>query len=554
MLLCTLALALPMPLQDNDEPQTPEVGTQEIRAAGAVIGLELSEEELELMVGEVLQNMQSYAAMQTWSLDNAVVPAVAFHALMPGVSAHPWSPPEAELELPAASRPDDLEELAFASIPTLAALVRSREVSCVELAELFLDRLERMDAELHCVVELCRERALEQARALDAELERGEWRGPLHGIPWGAKDLLAVRGTRTTWGAKPFEEQVIDVDATVVERLDAAGAVLVAKLSLGALAMGDVWFGGRTRNPWDTRQGSSGSSAGSASATAAGCVPFAIGSETLGSIVSPSDRCGTTGLRPTYGRVSRRGAMALSWSMDKLGPLCRSAEDAALVYAAIAGVDARDAHTVDLPVRIPHRAEVAGWRVGILAEAFEESERTAHVLGELEALGVELVPIELPDYPVWPMMIILQAEAAAAFDELTRSGDDDLLTRQDRSAWPNSFRASRLIPAVEYIRANRLRSLLCADVHAALEDVDVLVHPSFGGSALGITNLTGHPSIAMPCGFRGEEERGAGTPYSVTFTGKLYDEARLLALAQAWQASTDYHLRHPAQGEEADER
>ena len=354
-------------------------------------------------------------------------------------------------------------------------------------------------------------------------------------------------GRRTTWGAKPYEEQVIDLDATVVERLDAAGAVLVAKLSLGALAMGDVWFGGRTRNPWNTEQGSSGSSAGSASATAAGCVAFAIGSETLGSIVSPSDRCGVSGLRPSYGRVSRRGAMALSWSMDKLGPLCRSAQDAALVYAAIAGRDERDGHSVRLPAPIAHGADVSGWRIGYLAQEFEDDERVGHVLDELSALGVELVPVELPDYPIWPMMVILQAEAAAAFDELTRSGRDDLLTRQDAGAWPTSFRASRLIPAVEYIRANRLRTLLSQDVQRALEEVDALVHPSFGGPALGITNLTGHPSIAMPCGFRAEDaRRNPGTPYSITFTGQLYDEARLLALAQAWQATTDYHERHPA--------
>ena len=505
-------------------------------------GVELTDAELELMLPEAIQNLRAYARLQELPLANGVAPAVGFTPLLSGIGAEPWLPPDAELRLPEARRPDDLEELAFADIPTLAALIRSRQVSCVELTRTYLERLRRLDESLLCVVTYTEERALAQAARLDEELSQGHWRGPLHGIPWGAKDLLAVRGYRTTWGARPYEEQVLDLDAAVVRRLDEAGAVLIAKLTLGALAMGDVWFGGKTRSPWNPEQGSSGSSAGSAAAVAGGGVAFAIGSETLGSIVSPSDRCGASSLRPTFGRVSRHGAMALSWSMDKLGPICRSVGDAALVFDAIAGPGEAGEldEVVDLPFAVPGEVDVRGWRVGYLAGAFERSERLQHVLDELRALEVELVPVELPDYPVWEMMIILQAEAATAFDELTRSGRDDLLVRQDAGAWPNSFRASRLIPAVEYIRANRLRTLLCREMHATMQEVDALVHPSFGSAALGIANLTGHPAVVAPAGFR-----EAGTPFSVTFTGRLYDEARLLALAGAWQRGTAYHRRHP---------
>ncbi len=513
-----------------------------VRAAAALIGLPLTDGEIEMMLDDVASNLRGYERLRARELDNAVFPALVFTPLVPPLAASPWTPPPFDRTWPAARRPDDLEELAFADLRTLAALVRTRQVTCAELVELSLARLERYDPTLHCVITLTAERAREQARALDAELDAGRWRGPLHGIPWGAKDLLAVRGHPTTWGAKPFADQTIDVDATVVERLDAAGAILVAKLSLGALAMGDVWFGERTRNPWDPERGSSGSSAGSASAVAAGCVPFAIGSETLGSIVSPSNECGTSALRPTFGRVSRHGAMALSWSMDKLGPICRSVDDAALVFDAIHGPDGRDPSVADVPFRVPGPCDVSGWRVGIPAGAFEgRGELWAHVTGELRALGVELVPVELPDYPVDAMRIILDAEAAAAFDELTRSGRDDELVRQDRRAWPNAFRVARLIPAVEYVRANRLRTLLCRDWAAALEGVDALVHPSFAGSILTATNLTGHPTVVAPCGF-GER---SGRPFSISFTGKLYDEARLLALAGAWQRATAYHLEHP---------
>ena len=375
----------------------------------------------------------------------------------------------------------------------------------------------------------------------------GRYRGPLHGIPWGAKDLLAEDAYRTTWGAKPFEEQTIPYDATVVRRLEDAGAVLVAKLTLGALAMGDVWYGGRTRNPWNPAEGSSGSSAGPASATVAGLVGFSIGSETLGSIVSPSTRCGASGLRPTFGRVSRWGAMALSWSMDKLGPICRTVEDCALVLDVIRGPDGADPTVHDLPFDWDPRLPLSQLRIGYYRSAFDATDRHPtkpfddRALDALRSLGVDTVPIELPEaYPVDALHVILDAEAAAAFDDLTRSNRDDLLVRQTKGSWPNEFRESRFIPAVEYLQANRVRSMLMGAVEAVMDGVDVFITPTYGGSVLRTTNLTGHPAVTVPSGF--EED---GTPVSISFIGRLYGEAELLAVAKAFQDATGYHLQHP---------
>lgn len=531
-----LLLALfPLFMQDPDD-------NADLQTAARVIGLEFTAEEAELMANGVAENRAAYEKLRALDLPNSAVPALYFSPLLPGREATPASfsvEPFALPETNAFKRPANLEDLAFAPIAQLAALIRDRKVTCVELSEMYLARLKRLDEKLRCVITLTEDRALEQAHELDAELERGEWRGPLHGIPWGAKDLLATRGVRTTWGAKPFENQMIDMDATVVQRLDEAGAVLIAKLTLGALAWGDVWFDATTKNPWRVDQGSSGSSAGPASATAAGCVAFAIGSETLGSIISPSERCGNSSLRPTFGRVSRHGAMALSWTMDKLGPMCRSLEDCELVLAVIQGADDLDPTVQDLPFQAAAPRSVKGLRVGYTSR-FAKRERDRHVLEELEALGVELVEIELPDFPLQALDPILTAEAAAAFDALTRDGRDELLVRQIAQAWPNVFRTARLIPAVEYINANRARMQLMAQMDEAMKDVDLYVHSSFSGPTLRITNATGHPTAIAPCGFRDD-----GTPFSVCFTGHLYDESRLLAVARAWQDSTEYHRKHP---------
>lgn len=409
-----------------------------------------------------------------------------------------------------------------------------------------LDRLRRHDPVLSCVVNLTEDRALEQAREADREIAAGRWRGPLHGIPWGAKDLLAVPGYPTTWGSPIYKDQVLAETATVVERLDRAGAVLVAKLSLGELAQGDVWHGGTTRNPWNPEQGSSGSSAGPASATAAGLVPFTIGSETLGSIISPSTRCGVTGLRPTFGAVSRHGAMALSWSMDKLGPICRTAEDCALVYDAIRGPDGRDRTVRGAPFSWDPERPLGTIRVGTLDAALSQ-ERAGKpfddaTLAVIREWGIPVVPVVGPaDLPVNSLRIILTAEAAAAFDELTREDLDDRMVRQQRGAWPNSFRAARFISAVDYIQANRVRTLLMERMDEALRDVDVLVAPTSGGNMLLVTNLTGHPAVVLPNGFTAQ-----GTPVSITFIGKPFGEAALLRVAMAYQDATDFHRRHPA--------
>ena len=535
------------------------VSMEALKGAETLAGLEFTDDERELMLNGLEDLRKDYEALREVPIDNSVAPALQFQPVLPGMSLPSW-PKVARTSRPRLTeRPASDAALAFLPVSELGNLVRTRAISSEELTTLYLDRLKTFDPQLHCVITLTEERAVKQARRADRELAEGIWRGPLHGIPWGAKDLLAVRGYPTTWGAKPFEDQVIDEDATVVRKLDDSGAVLVAKLTLGALAWGDVWYGEMTRNPWNTEQGSSGSSAGPGSATAAGLVGFSIGSETWGSIVSPSTRCGVTGLRPTFGRVSRHGAMALSWSMDKLGPMCRSVEDCALVFAAIQGADGLDLSAVERPFVWDAEFDVRQLRVGYLASAFDrelefgdddnEEDRLRarewkatdlQTLEVLRSLGIELVPIELPDLPVSALSFILSAEAGAAFDDLTRSGRDDLLVRQIEDAWPNVFRQARTIPAVEYIQANRVRTLVMREMERILEGVDCWMAPSFGGDNLLLTNLTGHPAVVVPNGFATD-----GTPTSVTFNGHLFGESEILALARAYQEATGFHMRHP---------
>ncbi|HEX6199981.1 MAG TPA: amidase [Thermoanaerobaculia bacterium] len=535
-----------------------EITAEVLARAEGLVGLELTPEERQLMLEGLAELREDYAAIRAVTLPNAVPPAFAFD---PEAAAGRGAPPAAPrparrarpgtVELPA-DLPDP-DDLAFQPLPVLARLLETRRLTSVELTRLCLERLRRFDPVLHCVVTLTEERALAQAERADREIAAGRYRGPLHGIPWGAKDLMAVSGYPTTWGAMPFRDQFLPEDATVVRRLDEAGAVLVAKLTVGALAWGDVWFGGKTRSPWNPEQGSSGSSAGSAAAVAAGLVPFALGTETYGSIVSPAYRCGATGLRPTFGRVSRHGVMALSWSMDKVGPLCRRAEDTALVLDAIHGADGLDPSAVDRPFPWTPGRDPRRLRVGFVPELFEEeppedAPDTARdqrrldleALDALRAAGVELLPIELPDRPVGALSLILTAEAAAAFDELTRSGRDDLLVRQEENAWPNVFRQARFIPAVESVNANRVRTLLARDMEEVFGRVDVYVTPAYGGANLLATNLTGHPMIALPNGFHSD-----GTPGSITFTGALFGEADLLTIAEAYQRATRHHTRHP---------
>lgn len=549
--LATTGAAAPAGLLFGEEVKGDGITTQDLAAAGKIVGLEFTEEERKLMLEDLQEQREDYRKLREVHLDNSVPLALRFDPDPQGAPAPPaqagpfrWSEPA-----PGAV-PANPEELAFWPVARLAPLVREGKVRSVDLTRMYLDRLKRLDLKILAVVTLTEERALEAAERADREIAGGTYRGPLHGIPWGAKDLLATRGYRTTWGSVPFKEQVIEEDAAVVERLDRAGAVLAAKLSLGELAMGDVWFGGMTRNPWNLEQGSSGSSAGSAAATVAGGVGFAIGSETLGSIVSPCTRTGATGLRPTFGRVPRTGAMALCWSLDKLGPICRSVEDCAAVFDAIHGADGRDATAVDRPFAWDPAVDVRKLRVGYVKAAFEakpqEGREEWHALDlaaleDLRKLGVDLKPIELPALPVGPLILIITAESAAAFDELTRSGQDDSLVRQTRDAWPNSFRAGQTIPAVAYIQANRVRTLLMREMARITADLDAYVCPTYGGGNLLLTNLTGHPAVVLPNGFRKD-----GTPTSITFTGKLWGEGAVLALAKAYQDATGFHRRTPA--------
>ena len=572
-----------------------------IENAAAIADVPIPEEYKEMMLETLNDQAKGYEDIYKLHIPNSVDPAMIFDPVLPGMKLVTERKPmriSATARATSLSAPKNLEDLTFASARDLGELVRTKRVSSLALTEMYLQRLKKFDPTLKFVVTLTEERALAQAKKADAEIAVGKYRGPLHGLPWGAKDLLAVKGYRTTWGAGGFENQMIDEDATVVKRLDEAGAVLVAKLTLGALAQGDVWFGGVTRNPWNTNQGSSGSSAGPASATSAGCVAFSIGSETLGSISSPSTRCGCTGLRPSFGLVPRTGAMALSWSMDKLGPICRTVEDCALVLNAIYGRDGQDRTVQPAAFNWDANLDWRKLRVGYLKSAFEQKpdeppaaakqelpatpeEQKKHeeqkkrreasraraeydrkyndaALVKLKEMGVNLVPVEMPKFPYDAMITMLTAESAAAFDELTRTGKDKLLTSQKFFDWPNTFRTARFIPAVEYLQAARARRMAMDAVAKVFDDFDVIVAPT-NGEQLVITNLTGHPAVILPNGLRGSDAPmpptndvsdfqnagGPGTPTSLTFLGKLYGEAELLSFARAYQEATGFHLQHP---------
>jgi Asp-tRNA(Asn)/Glu-tRNA(Gln) amidotransferase A subunit family amidase len=578
---------------------TTKITKEMIDAAAGVADVAISDEYKQMMLDNLNEQAKGYDAIYALHIPNSVEPALLFDPVLASTKYETQKKATRISAAPNITAPKNIEDLAFATVRELGELVRTRKVSATALTEMYLERLKRYDAKLKSTVTLTEERARAQAKEADREIATGKYRGPLHGLPWGAKDLLATKGYRTTWGAGGFEKQMIDEDATVVQRLDAAGAVLVAKLTLGALAEGDVWFGGKTRNPWNPAQGSSGSSAGPASATAAGCVAFSIGSETLGSISSPSTRCGCTGLRPTFGLVPRTGAMALSWSMDKLGPICRAVEDCALVLGAIYGPDGKDRAVKNAAFNWDAELDWRKLRVGYLKSDFERAPgaqedaekeepavseeekkkreeqrkrreafqaRAAYdrryneaALAKLREIGVKLAPVEMPKFPYDPMVTMLTAEAAAAFDDLTRSGRDELLTAQGADDWPNTFRSARFIPAVEYIQASRARRLAMEAVAKAFDGFDVIVAPT-GSQQLVITNLTGQPALILPNGFRGDDAPkppkedngeddnigGPGTPVSLTFLGNLYGEAQLLALARAYQEATGFHRKHPA--------
>ncbi len=511
--------------QAKDEPITEEM----VKQAEWVSGLKLKDADRKRLVSTLRGLQGGYETLRKTPLPNSVPPAFTF---TPAGQAPFGMHPRGTVTAPAGDvkKPTNDEDLAFLPVTALGRLLRTKRITSAELTKLYLARLKKYDPALKCVVTLTEDLALKQAAAADKELAAGKARGPLHGIPWGAKDLIAYPGYKTTWGAKPFQDQQFDTTAAVAKKLDEAGAVLVAKLSLGALAMNDVWFGGMTRNPWDVKQGSSGSSAGSASAVAAGLVGFAIGSETLGSIVSPCTRCGATGLRPTFGRVSRAGCMTLCWTMDKLGPITRSIEDAALVFGAIHGADPADAASVEMPFDWPAKRDLKSLKVGYVAKGKDRPD-----LAVLKTLGVELVEIELPtDARSFSLMSILDVECAAAFDEITRQGITEGL-----NSWPNTFRAGQFVPAVEYVRANRVRTQLIQEMAKVFEKVDLYV----AGDDLVLTNYTGHPTVVLP--YSAKKLPDGAAPPAITFTGRLYGESELMAVAHAFQTATGTHLRRP---------
>ncbi|WP_338872453.1 amidase [Spirosoma sp. SC4-14] len=530
----------------TDDAQKP-ITTSMTEVAAQLLGLTFTAAERDSMLDNLNGFRTDYEALRKVDLPNDIAPALYFNPLpagfkLPAGASSFNASPVGKVTLPA-----NRNDLAFYTVAQLGELIRTRQISSVELTRFFLDRLKTYNSKLFCVITLTEELALKQAARADAELRAGNYRGPLHGIPYGAKDLLSQKNYKTTWGATPYKEQQLNLDATVIQRLDEAGAVLCVKTTLGALAMGDVWFGGKTRNPWKPETGSSGSSAGTASAVSAGLLPFGIGTETLGSIVSPSTVCGTTGLRPTFGRVSRHGAMALSWSMDKIGPIARTVEDCALVFNAIYGPDGNDLTVIDAPFQYSPLTSLKGMRIGYVKKAFESNYPTrmndSLTLQTLRQLGAELVPFDLPtSVPANHISFLLGVEAAAAFDELTRSGKDDLLVRQLKSAWPNKFRSSRFVPAVEYIQANRARTKLINELDARLKAarIDVYVSPAYAGGNLTLTNLTGNPCVVLPNGFNQQN-----TPSSITFMGQLFEEGKVLAVAKAYQDATDWHKKHP---------
>ncbi len=532
--------------KDSVSSDLPAFDETLITDAENLMGLKFDTAEHRMMQRNLQNNLRFYKMIREHTPDNSVVPALQFNPLFI-TNEKGMEKEEAQWFLPEnVERPANDNDIAFMSVAELSVLIRTGQISSTELTKLYLKRLKKYSDTLHCVITLTDNLALEQAERADKEFAEGIYRGPLHGIPYGVKDLLAVEGYRTTWGAKPYEAQVVEGTATVVKKLEEAGAVLVAKLSMGALAMGELWFGGKTRNPWNPEQGSSGSSAGSASATSAGLVGFSIGTETLGSIVSPSTRCGVTGLRPTYGSVSRAGAMALSWSMDKIGPICRSAQDCAIVFDVIRGADGIDLTVKDRPFNYKGGSDIKTLRVGYVKSAFDGNYETRindmEVIREFRKMGVRPEPVELEfeGMPVQSLRIILTAEAGAAFDELTRSNLDSLLSGQERGDWPNIFRASRFIPAVEYIQANRHRTLLMQQMGRIMKDYDVVITPCFRGNQLLVTNLTGHPCVVVPNGFNDK-----GAPTSICFIGRLNDEASILLAARRYQEATGWDEKRP---------
>jgi len=545
------------PVFSTAPPVGPAVTPDTFREAEKLLQVNASPKDL----GQMAENWQQSMAPvyerrqgpRKIVLEDTLQPATVWNPLLPGMQGGPLQNRFHPASYPPSPMPASDEDLAFAPVTALAGWIKSRQLRSERLTSVYLQRLKRFDPILHCVITLTEQHALEQARQADREIDAGRYRGPLHGIPWGAKDLLDTKGIKTTWGAEPFRDRIPDADATVTARLNEAGAVLVAKLSLGALALNDIWFGGQTLNPWLLQEGASGSSAGPGAAVAAGLVGFAIGSETQGSIVSPSMRCGVTGLRPTFGRVPRSGAMTLSWSCDKLGPMTRGVEDTMLVLDAISGPDHVD--LACLPVKLDYdgRKDVKGLRVGYIKDWMENApatdvDRTA--LETVKRLGMTPVEVTLPDWPYESLNIILFAEAAAAFEELTLSHQVDQLKMQVADAWPNSFRQARFLSAVDLVQADRLRRKVALEMQRLMSEVDLLLVPSLRDEFLVITNFTGHPSLTLRAGFVEVLQARSDwapdpnnplpqfatprrVPHGVSLVGRLFEEGTMASVGLA---------------------
>ena len=530
--------------------QDTSIQKKDLISASKIFDLSFTTKEIDTLYSDVVDNLANYKAMHNLSLPNSVPLSMWQTPVVPGMRFNKVQNPIAWKLDNTVQLPANKNDLAFYTIEQLASLIKNKKISSLALTQFFIERIKKWGDTLQCVISLQEEIAYAQAKKADAELAQGKYRGLLHGIPYGLKDLFAVKGTKTTWGAAPYQNQTIDEDAFVYTKLRDAGAVMVAKFTLGALAMGDYWFGGRTKNPWNLKYGSSGSSAGSTSATVAGLVPFAIGTETWGSIVSPSTTCGATGLRPTFGSVSRSGAMALSYSLDKVGPICRSAADAAIVFNYIHGTDGKDGSAVNMPFNYTPNKDIKKLKIAYAKNYFDKIKDTARnefkVLEEFRKLGVQLIPVNFPDSGVYNfniMDVVIGAECAAQFDEMTRLNIDDILTRQTKSDWPNSFRTNRFIPAVEYINAQRHRYTLMQRVNEVMQQYDVIICPSRGdGNQSAITNLTGNPVVCVPTGF----DKKSNLPTGISFVGNLYDEATILSIAQAYQKATNWDETHPA--------
>ena len=530
--------------------QDTTIQKNDLISSAKLFDLSFTTKEIDTLYSDVIDNLANYKAMHKLPLSNSVPLSLWQTPVLPGMHfTEKQNPINWKLDN-TVSLPKNKNELAFYSIEQLASLLKYKKITSLALTQFFIERIKKWGDTLQCVISIQEEIAYAQAKKADEEIAQGKYRGLLHGIPYGLKDLFAVKGTKTTWGAAPYQNQTIDEDAFVYTKLRDAGAVLVAKFTLGALAMGDYWFGGRTKNPWNLQYGSSGSSAGSTSATVAGLVPFAIGTETWGSIVSPSTTCGATGLRPTFGSISRTGAMALSYSLDKVGPICRSAADAAIVFNYIHGTDGKDGSAVNKPFNYDPSKDIKKLKIAYAKNYFDKIKDTSRnefkVLEAFKKMGITLIPVNFPDSGVYNfniMDVVIGAECAAQFDEMTRLNIDDVLTRQTKNDWPNQFRTARFVPAIEYINAQRHRYTLMQKVNEVVQQYDVIICPSRGdGNQSAITNLTGHPVVCVPTGF----DKKLNLPTGISFVGNLYDEATILSIANTLQKASNWDEAHPA--------